>query len=55
MFINFKDFKGKTEEAINKLLNDLKRDGLIKVNFSTKAPRSFVAVAVEQEEQKKSG
>lgn len=35
---------------ISKLLNDLKRDGMIKVNFSTKAPRSFVAVAVEQEE-----
>lgn len=28
MFINFKDFKGKTEEAINKLLNDLKKFAL---------------------------
>ena len=25
MFINFRDFKGKAEEAITKLLNDLKK------------------------------
>ena len=28
MFINFKDFKGKTEEAITKMINDLKKFGL---------------------------
>lgn len=28
MFINFRDFKGKSEEAINKLLNDLKKFAL---------------------------
>lgn len=28
MFINFKDFKGKQDEAINKLLSDLKKFAL---------------------------
>jgi hypothetical protein len=28
VFINFKDFKGKTDEALSKMVNDLKKFGL---------------------------
>lgn len=28
MFINFKDFKGKTNDALTKMINDLKKFGL---------------------------
>jgi hypothetical protein len=35
----------------SKLLNDLRRDGLITVDFASKAPRPFVLVTTEPDEQ----
>lgn len=41
-FPSFRRFESKVQ--ISKLLNDLRRGGLIKVDFASKAPRPYVAV-----------